>query len=44
MSKSVSIDLSINGRVFQNWILKNFKKYKLPEIIRKEGKIHVMKN
>ena len=37
MSKSVSIDLSINGRVFQNWILKNFKKYKLPEIIRKEG-------
>lgn len=37
MSKNVSIDLGINGRVFQNWILKNFKKYKLPEIIRKEG-------
>ena len=37
MSKSLNVDLGINGRIFQNWILKNFKKYKLPEIIRKEG-------
>ena len=29
--------MSINGRIFQNWILKNFRKYKLPEIIRKDG-------
>lgn len=37
MSKDLNIDLSVNGRIFQNWILKNFKKYKLPEIIRKDG-------
>lgn len=28
------IDFKINGRLFPTWILKNFKKYKLPEIIR----------
>lgn len=28
------IDLTINGRIFPLWIMKNFKKYKLPEIIR----------
>lgn len=31
------IDLKTNGRMFPSWILKNFKRYKLPEIIRKEG-------
>ena len=28
------IGLKVNGRIFQSWILKHFKKYKLPEIIR----------
>lgn len=28
-------NLKINGRIFPIWILQNFKKYKLPEIIRK---------
>jgi hypothetical protein len=28
-------NLKINGRLFPIWILQNFKKYKLPEIIRK---------
>jgi len=31
------IDLKNNGRNFPSWILKNFKKYKLPEIIRKDN-------
>src|SRR6266567_1078350 len=31
------ISLKINGRLFPSWILKNFKKYKLPPIIRKEN-------
>lgn len=31
------IDMNINGRIFPHWIVKNFKKYYLPEIIRKEG-------
>lgn len=30
------IDLKTNGRIFPLWILKNFKKYKLPEIFYKE--------
>ena len=34
--KSKYIDLRINGRLFPSWILKNFKSYKLPEIIRKD--------
>lgn len=29
-------NLKINGRIFPVWILKNFAKYKLPEIIRKD--------
>lgn len=29
--------LEENGRLFPLWIMKNFKKYVLPEIIRKEG-------
>lgn len=28
-------NLKINGRIFPVWILQNYKKYKLPEIIRK---------
>ena len=28
------IDLKINGRLFPTWILKNFSKYKLPEIMQ----------
>jgi SNF2 family DNA or RNA helicase len=36
MSKTI-INLEQNGRIFPNWIMKNFKKYVLPEIVRKEG-------
>jgi SNF2 family DNA or RNA helicase len=36
MSKT-SINLEQNGRYFPNWIMKNFKKYVLPEVIVKEG-------
>ena len=35
MSKEIS--LTKNGRIFPLWVLKNFKKYELLEIIRKEG-------
>ncbi|ADO67316.1 putative superfamily II helicase/VV D11-like transcription factor [Cafeteria roenbergensis virus] len=31
------LDLQVNGRLFPSWMMKNFKKYTLPEIIRKEG-------
>ncbi len=31
------IDLKNNGRLFPTWILHNFKKYKLPKILRTEG-------
>ena len=34
--KNVYPNLKINGRLFPIWILKNFAKYKLPEIIRKD--------
>jgi superfamily II DNA or RNA helicase len=30
-------NLKINGRIFPIWILKNFSKFKLPEIIRKDN-------
>jgi hypothetical protein len=33
--KSSYPNLKVNGRLFPIWILKNFSKYKLPEIIRK---------
>ncbi len=33
--KNAYPNLRINGRIFPIWILKNFAKYKLPEIIRK---------
>jgi len=36
MSKT-TINLEQNGRLFPSWIMKNFKKFILPEIIRKEG-------
>ena len=32
-----TINLEVNGRIFPSWILKNFKKYILPEIVRKAG-------
>lgn len=31
------INLQANGRLFPTWILKNFKQYKLPPIMRKES-------
>jgi len=34
---SNNINLSKNGRLFPLWILSNFKKYQLPEIIRQKG-------
>jgi len=30
------IDLKTNGRLFPSWILKNFSKYKLPDIMKKD--------
>jgi hypothetical protein len=36
--KNNYIDLqNINGRLFPSWILANFRKYKLPEIVKQEG-------
>lgn len=32
-----NINLEQNGRLFPSWIMKNFKDYILPEILRKEG-------
>ena len=34
---SDKLDLQVNGRLFPSWIMQNFKKYTLPEIMRKEG-------
>ncbi len=34
--KNAYPNLKINGRIFPVWILRNFAKYKLPEIIRKD--------
>lgn len=34
IKKTKYIDFKINGRLFPVWILANFKKYKLPEVIR----------
>ena len=36
-NKNVYPNLKVNGRIFPIWLLKNFKKYKLPEIIRKDN-------
>jgi len=35
-NKNVYPNLKVNGRIFPIWLLKNFKKYRLPEIIRKD--------
>ena len=32
-----NINLEQNGRIFPIWVMENFKKYILPEIIHKEG-------
>lgn len=38
MSQSKSnINLEQNGRIFPSWVMQNFKKFILPEIIRREG-------
>jgi superfamily II DNA or RNA helicase len=34
---SNEINLTVNGRIFPTWLMMNFKKYQLPEIIRKQG-------
>jgi superfamily II DNA or RNA helicase len=35
--KNRYVDLTINGRLFPSWILANFKKYKLPDVVRTAG-------
>jgi len=37
MNNKKDIILDENGRIFPNWVMHNFKKYILPEIVRKEG-------
>lgn len=37
ISKDQYVNLQVSGRIFPTWILHNFKKYKLPEILRKEN-------
>jgi hypothetical protein len=37
MNNNKNIILDENGRIFPNWVMHNFKKYILPEIVRKEG-------
>jgi len=34
MSDNQILDITINGRLFPLWIMKNFKKYKLSKIIK----------
>ena len=36
-TKSKYIDFKINGKLFPSWIVKNFKEYHLPELIRAAG-------
>ena len=36
-STNKTINLEVNGRSFPSWVLKNFKKFTLPEIVRKAG-------
>ena len=36
-SKEKYVNLLLNGRIFPEWILHNFKQYKLPEILRREN-------
>lgn len=35
--KNKYVDLKVNGRLFPSWIMANFNKYKLPEIIKGTG-------
>lgn len=35
--KNQYVDLKVNGRLFPSWIMANFSKYKLPELIRGNG-------
>jgi len=37
MQDNEYIDLKKNGKIFPTWIVKNFKKYKLPNVIIQEG-------
>jgi len=37
MTSKINIVLEENGRIFPLWVIQNFKKYILPEIIRKDG-------
>ncbi len=37
LENSKNINLKQNGRIFPNWIMQNFRKYVLPDVIRKEG-------
>jgi hypothetical protein len=37
MSHNSYINLKINGRLFPSWLLLNFKKYKLPEVLQIDG-------
>lgn len=37
MSKNNYVDLRLNGRLFPTWVMMNFKKFTLPDIIREEG-------
>ena len=32
-----TVNMEQNGRIFPSWVMENFKKYVLPEVIRKEG-------
>lgn len=36
-SKEKYVNLLLNGRIFPEWILHNFKQYKLPEILRRKN-------
>ena len=36
-STNKTINLEVNGRIFPSWVLKNFKKFTLPEIYRQAG-------
>ena len=37
MSNNSYVNLKVNGRLFPSWLLLNFKKYKLPEVLQIEG-------
>lgn len=37
MSKNNYVDLKTNGRLFPSWVLANFKNYKIPTILKKDG-------